>query len=133
MYDTTPLQLECSIFYLSTAAFNNCYSGLVSYTALACYYWVSFRNAYQCQGHSHQPYELQLLYNSCRTCLVNHMESILCNIPTLVIKSLGDGDTHTHADVQTETFLRNQAHVDHRSVHAWFKNKYNSIHNYVAT
>ena len=34
----------------------NCYSELTAYTMLAYSYWVSFHNAYQCQGHTHQQY-----------------------------------------------------------------------------
>ena len=40
-------------FYSSTAALNDCYSELTTYTVLANSYWVSFYDVYQCQGHAH--------------------------------------------------------------------------------
>ena len=39
--------------YLSTAAFNDCYSELTPYTALANCYGVSAYDMYQFQGHIH--------------------------------------------------------------------------------
>ena len=39
--------------YSSTAAFNECYSVFMPYTALANSYWVSVHDVYQCQGHAH--------------------------------------------------------------------------------
>ena len=58
----------------------NCYNELTAYTALAYSYWASFHDAYQCQGHAHRQYRLKLPYNSCRTYLPNHMESISYHI-----------------------------------------------------
>ena len=104
--------------YSSTAAFNNCYNELTAYTVLAHSYWVSFHNACQCQGHTHQQYLLQLPYNSCRTCLTNHMGFISHHIMPLVINSFRGG--HTHTDVRTETILRNQVHAGCRLAHNWF-------------
>ena len=37
----------------STAAFNNLYSKLMPYTALANSYWVIVNDMYQCQDHAH--------------------------------------------------------------------------------
>ena len=33
--------------------YNRFYSELIPYTVLAYSYWVSFHDAYQCQGHAH--------------------------------------------------------------------------------
>ena len=67
--------------YSTTAAFNDCYSELKVYTVLAYSYWVSFHDAYHCQGHAHYRYRLQFPYNmySCRTYLTNLMGSISCH------------------------------------------------------
>ena len=54
--------------YSIAAAFNGSYSELTPYTAIANSYWVSFYDVYQCQGHAHYWYWLQLLFNSCRIC-----------------------------------------------------------------
>ena len=68
-------------------------------------------------------------YNSCRTCLTNHMRFISRHITSLVINSLGCGDTHTHAHTRTRipmictgSILRNQVHVGLRPACALFKN-----------
>ena len=48
-------------------------------------------------------------YNSCRTCLTNHIGSISCHIIPLVITSLGGRDTQTHiATICTGSILRNK-------------------------
>ena len=39
--------------YLSTAAFNNCYSELIPYTVLVNSYGVSVYDVYHFQGHAH--------------------------------------------------------------------------------
>ena len=58
-----------------------------------------------------------LPYNGYRTCLNNHMGSILCYITPLIINNLGGGHTHTkhththsrmHTDVRTKAILKNQ-------------------------
>ena len=38
--------LSAAFCYLSTAVFNNCYSELMPYTAVANSYWASFHNAF---------------------------------------------------------------------------------------
>ena len=64
----------------------------------------------------------QLPYKSCRSCLANHIGSILHHITPLVINSLRGGDTHTHAHacIHTDTHkytynqqsnFKNQAHT----------------------
>ena len=53
MYATPTLITKELHLYSSTAAFNDCYSELTPYTALANSYWVSVYNVYQCQGHTH--------------------------------------------------------------------------------
>ena len=74
LYVTEALHLVAQVQLL----FNNRYSELAPYTTLANSYWVSFHEAYQCQGHAHSRYQLQLPYNSCRTFLTNHMWSTSC-------------------------------------------------------
>ena len=66
------------------------------YTVLANSYGIS---VYQFQGHARQ---LQLPYNSHRTCLTNRIESISHHIMPLVINSLGSGHTQTY----THTYRR---------------------------
>ena len=55
MYATPTLTTKA--LHLATqiqlCTFNDCYSELMPYTALAYSYWVSFHEAYQCQGHVH--------------------------------------------------------------------------------
>ena len=54
MYATSILITEAlHIIYWSTATFNDCYSVLTPYIALANSYWVSVYDTYQCQGHIH--------------------------------------------------------------------------------
>ena len=51
------------------------------------------------------------------------MGSILHHITPLVINSLGGGDTHTHARIQTFGDRSNSKKPGaHRPAHAWFKN-----------
>ena len=85
------------------------YIELMPFTALANSYWVSIHVTYQCQGHAHQRYQLQVICNSCRTCLTNHMGSMSHHITILVINSLRTGQTHKHTykDIRTEIILRN--------------------------
>ena len=115
---THPYNWSVPSCYSSTAAFNDCYSELMPYTALANSYWVSVYDAYQHQGHTHW-LSVQLLYNSCWTCLTNHIGSILCHIMPLVNSLRG---RHTHTDVCTGTILRETRCAGLRSVHAWFNN-----------
>ena len=82
--------------YSCLSTFNDCYRELMPYSVLAFSYWVTFQDAYQCQGHTHKWYRLQLPYNSCRTCLANHMVYIM----PLVINSLGV-DTNTRTNKHT--------------------------------
>ena len=67
-------------------------------------------------------------YNSCRTCLINHIGSISCHIIPLLINSLRGRDTHrhmhTHTDIHKEIILKNQACV--WPTCAWFKNRITS-------
>ena len=49
----TPTFISGMDSLVTLAAYNDCYSELMSYTALAYTYWVSFHNVYQCQGHTH--------------------------------------------------------------------------------
>ena len=111
--------------YSSTAAYNDCYSELAPYTALAYSYRVSLHDAYECQGHTHKWYRLQSPYNSCRTCLTNRIGFISCHITSLVINSLRGRHTYTqtrtHIDFRTETIIKNQTRVGLWPVHAWFK------------
>ena len=52
-YATPTFITEIHCFcYLSIAAFNDCYSELMPYTALANTYWISFHDMYQCQGQA---------------------------------------------------------------------------------
>ena len=53
IHHTHPYSYRALSCYLNTAAFNDCYSELMPYTALANSYWVSFYDAYQCQGQAH--------------------------------------------------------------------------------
>ena len=48
-----PYNLSALSCYSSTTAFNDCYSELAPYTALAYSYGVSAYNTYQFQGHTH--------------------------------------------------------------------------------
>ena len=53
---TTPTIITIALHLVTqvaTAAFNDCYSELMPYTAIAYSYWVSIHNVYQCQGHIH--------------------------------------------------------------------------------
>ena len=126
---TTPTFITeafCRIsYYPSTAAFNNCYSELIPYTALAYLNWISFYDSYQFQGNAHYWYWLQLPYNSFRTCSTNHMQSISYHITLLVINSLWGGHTqiHTHTDVCTEAILRNQVLAGLWLACTWFNNE----------
>ena len=65
-----------------------------------------------------------LPYNSCRTCLTNHIEFISCHITSLVINSLGCRHTQMHAywrSAHTVSILRNQACAGLWLACAWFK------------
>ena len=67
------------------------------------------------------------LFNSCRTCITNHLGSISPHIMPPVINSIGGRHTHAnthiyiHTDVRTETILRNQVHAGLQPVCVWFK------------
>ena len=50
VHHTHPYNLNAPSFYSSIAAFNDCYSELIPYTALANCYGVSAYDAYQFQG-----------------------------------------------------------------------------------
>ena len=50
---THPYNLSTPFCYSSTAAFNDCYSELTPYTALANSCGVSVYDTYQFQGHAH--------------------------------------------------------------------------------
>ena len=110
--------------YSRTATFNRFYSELMPYTVLTYCYWVSFHDAYQCQGHAHYWYWLQLPYNSWKIYLTNHMGSISYHIMPLVITSLRYGHTHTHKHtltIRTGSILRNQASASLWPARSWFK------------
>ena len=49
---TTPTFTTEVFHHVSTATFNECYSELMAYTALAFSYWISFHEAYQCKGYA---------------------------------------------------------------------------------
>ena len=115
--------------YSSTAAFDDCYSQLMPYTALTHSYWVSFHDAYQCLSYAHYQHQLQLPYKSCRTCLTKHV-STWCRIMPLVINSLRNGhttQTHTHTDVRTETMLRNWVGASLCLACAWFEREFGEL------
>ena len=48
-----PYNLSALSCYLSTAAFNECYSEIIPYTALANSYGVSIYDVHQFQSHAH--------------------------------------------------------------------------------
>ena len=48
-----PYNLSTPSYYSSTTVFNECYSVLMPYTALASAYGVSVYDAYKFQGHTH--------------------------------------------------------------------------------
>ena len=47
---TEALHLVTQVY---TAAFNDCYGELMTYTMLANSYWISFHDAYRCQRHAY--------------------------------------------------------------------------------
>ena len=53
MYTTPTFVTEALHLATACTVFNNCYSELTPYTALALSYQISFHNAYQCQGTAH--------------------------------------------------------------------------------
>ena len=58
-------------------------------------------------------------YNSCRTCLSDHMRSISCHIMPLVINSLGvDTHTHTYRLPGKSNFKKPGTHWLNQSLHS---------------
>ena len=108
--------------YSSIAAFKDCYIELMAYTVLGYSYWVSFHNAYQCQGHAHKRYQQQLLYscNNCRSCWPNHM----VHITPLVINSLLARHTHTHMHTHTQTYThKTHTHIQTSALKQFSRNQ----------
>ena len=93
---------------VAKAAFNKCYSQIMAYTALAYSYWVSFHDTYVTMPRPCplMEYRLQLLYNSCRYCLTNHMGSISHHITPLVVNSFGGRHTHIYRHLHRNNFKK---------------------------
>ena len=77
-------------------------SELMPYAALANSYGISVYDAYQFQGPpiNNNDYSCHT-YNSCKTCLINHMRFTSCHIMPLAINTLGGRHTHTHTHKHT--------------------------------
>lgn len=54
------------------------------------------------------PYQIQLLYKTCKACLTDHIGFILCHIMSQVLNSLDYGHTGTGTDTQTQKHTHTQ-------------------------